>query len=946
MVVVFPGPPALDPSILKLYFTRDILLADLPVIVFHGPSTTTNSTLNSSRIQAHVYTLAGFQSFPRLTISPISPLYSAVHHLPSDKQGDEKFRGLAVSLLKYFAEMPKAVKTSLRELAALGRPDGKAPAMFDEMHAGELAANMIEIEKTEEVVRYITSALFEKTVSWADVDVVIPQGSLKMVDLQDPMVFNDSISVDYGKYDQLVKLFGEPTFLPTSKLRRAPSKPTSINRARFLTKDQKESLRREMCELLDTEERYNNKLDDLINSVAKISRQNVSQGLNKSTSQSCHTTKQLFPDCLNRILTVNTSFMKDIRTILAKSENEAIKDMQETADIGLLNENLRISTRVVDPTGTEAFAKSLLNWFPQFFGPYQEYLRASPDFPMTISSLLRDSTSSSSKQIYEIGEQRLRSLLIEPVQRLPRYSLFIDNMVNLLPATHPALARFLKAKDIITDICALDNDRATESSIYMTRLREIISLWPASFIPHGRLITAVDVVELKPPYSAAVGAREGQTHVLLLFSDSLVVVRKADSTVLSARGIIAEIDRPVPTLNVSIPKGNSDPAPSRGLHFALGSNLRDVQFTESENGQLIQVTHIRHSAIEPAVQHTKQNISVVTKVYLLLGSYEGKTTRWSEEVARARVEERFSETFRDSYQWSFRSINASSGGLGVLTAIYEKPLFDHDDSVRGSAAVTVVVDEPTQQIMSSVTEQRDKAIAFITLGESGQYHLALRDNIGTSSTDTGNIHDFAAIFNNRCESKRTILVIILTRDIVGHLLRFHNQPHNNESAQVHISFHQVVLESLPIRQYIDEKNPRSFRPISPVKLISNFLGGISSKEANTPSKYRPGGLLTRDVPTMLPPDKIPPKSRSYSKTTEESTQEKVKLVKSNHSDHEDPHSQLEETFTAYIIALRSRSGNVVGKVLRGRANADELLVNELYNTLRMSDLLIPDCAYG
>ena len=46
-----------------------------------------------------------------------------------------------------------------------------------------------------------------------------------------------------------------------------------------------------------------------------------------------------------------------------------------------------------------------------------------------------------------------------------------------------------------------------------------------------------------------------------------------------------------------------------------------------------------------------------------------------------------------------------------------------------------------------------------------------------------------------------------------------------------------------------------------------------------------------------------------------------------------PAALLEDSFLAYIVALRSRSGNVVGKVLRSRATADELAVNELYNTL-------------
>lgn len=44
-----------------------------------------------------------------------------------------------------------------------------------------------------------------------------------------------------------------------------------------------------------------------------------------------------------------------------------------------------------------------------------------------------------------------------------------------------------------------------------------------------------------------------------------------------------------------------------------------------------------------------------------------------------------------------------------------------------------------------------------------------------------------------------------------------------------------------------------------------------------------------------------------------------------------PLVRLEETFTGYIAALQSRKGNVVGRVLRSRSNADELAINALYN---------------
>lgn len=52
---------------------------------------------------------------------------------------------------------------------------------------------------------------------------------------------------------------------------------------------------------------------------------------------------------------------------------------------------------------------------------------------------------------------------------------------------------------------------------------------------------------------------------------------------------------------------------------------------------------------------------------------------------------------------------------------------------------------------------------------------------------------------------------------------------------------------------------------------------------------------------------------------------------------EEPHPvnplvRLEETFTGYVVALQSRKGNIIGKSLRGRGSADELSVNDVYNT--------------
>ena len=96
----------------------------------------------------------------------------------------------------------------------------------------------------------------------------------------------------------------------------------------------------------------------------------------------------------------------------------------------------------------------------------------------------------------------------------------------------------------------------------------------------------------------------------------------------------------------------------------------------------------------------------------------------------------------------------------------------------------------------------------------------------------------------------------------------------------------------------------------------------------------------RNIPSIPPPTpgKISPDP------ADDHLNNKVTLVETAAETYKSPLALLEDTFTAYVVALRSRSGNVVGKVLRSRATADELLVNELYNILRQSMSLLQQIA--
>lgn len=748
MVSFFAAPPTLSSDVVSLYYTKDALLENLPVLIFYGPATTGNSTQNGSRIQAHIYSLAGFQSFPRVTISPSSPLYAAVSHLPGDQQGDQVCRGLAVCLLSYYAGMSDALKASLKELFARRQPNRAPPAMFDEMHAAEIASRMVKVDDAEETISSITSALMAQSISWLDMDVVLPPRTMKRVMASEGLETIPSFGEDglplfnYGEHDSLVNLLGSPTFLPTSKLRRAPSRPTAHSKSRSLLKEQKISLRREMNELVDTEERYLGKLHDLVNYIAVEFRRRLESEGSTGDGSSSKIVDRLFPSSLSTMHELNKNFYNNIQEVLQCTENEAINDIEGVTH--LPSDSTVTMGRKRDPTGTAVFAKELLKWFPKFTGPYQEFMRASTDFPNILNECFRDNNTNFSKLANEIGEQRLRSALIEPVQRLPRYSLFIDNMVNLLPASHPGLASLLKARDIITDICALDSSSLAENNRTVSCLMNLVRHWPVSFSPRGRLITAVDVRQLNPPYKAAV---DGQASMLLLFSEALVLLHKVDDNALSARGLIAEVDRPIVS---TIAAQSSNATLDKGLIYQAAMELATLQLTESEANHLIWVTFSRDPALRAAQQQNTPNISQAsTKVFSLLGAYERKSTRFCEEITRARMEDRFPETIRESDKWALRTVSTSFENLSVLAAIWEPSIGNHVVT-HGLSRTRISVDREKSARMILAENVELDIVACVTALERGCYRLNIECVNGESSTDDTASEYLTALLIKRC----------------------------------------------------------------------------------------------------------------------------------------------------------------------------------------------------
>ncbi|KAI2789796.1 hypothetical protein POX_d05294 [Penicillium oxalicum] len=906
---------------LSLYHAVDSHLTS--IFVFYGPVATANATVSSSRIQAHIFTPAGFQSYSRITISPAAPLYAAVNHLPREKQGDPVARGLAVSLLKYFVELSDPVRKRLIGSArASQRPGDKVPRLFDEVHAAELANNMKLLEDSSEVVRDIRSACQERRIPWVDMDVVLPAGLIQSRQRRESVDSDIETTrpLNYGPYTSLIEALGDPMFLPTSRLKRAPSQPTNVSKSRIFSRNQKEALRLTMCEFVDTEERYVAKMYTLVHEVAEEFRQKAQRRGPASLSPDEKALEALFPPSLNTILDVNLEFLDIIRNVLEETEKDALEDIGQDTELPASGSHRSSSRDVKDTIGATKFARALLEWLPKFSAPYADYMRAHNGFTQTLSSFMRDKTSSFSRRVHETGEQRLRSLLMEPVQRLPRYSLLIDTMTGSLPLVHPAVRPLLRARDIVKDICALDSGSPSSHAQSLRRLREIVDGWPAKTFPEGRLITAVDVNELTPPYRLETRVSGPTAGILMLYKNCLVLLSKPAGSRATARGLLADID------NAASSNGEATTAISVSeLRVARVFELQSVRCMQSGCGRIIYIVPATHSTVSASSSVGDELVALE-----LAALYEAKVSKLIEEITKARIEGRFPEQEREGGKWTLRSPPSPPNSTGILACVYED-----GRSValeQGPAPfIRLLFDAPKATWSEDPQATNADIVMSINSSESDQFRLDIDSVIGSPSTDFVTVDTFVPTLLKRLQS----LLVPL------------NSTRNTKLMESLIHSNFDILRYIASGLTTQVKSSRTFRPPSPTKLISNFLGG--SRESVPTIKQPSSATLLGEFPKMPPqrinisrsntlPSTFPGKDKEKEKQQPDQERDKdpskISMVGASGAKGSDGQlGSLEQTFAAYVLSLQSRSGNILGRMLRNREHADRALVNELYNIL-------------
>ncbi|KAJ3842136.1 hypothetical protein F5878DRAFT_419987 [Lentinula raphanica] len=141
----------------------------------------------------------------------------------------------------------------------------------------------------------------------------------------------------------------------------------------------------------------------------------------------------------------------------------------------------------------------------------------------------------------------LRELLMEPVQRIPRYTLLFRLMIKHMPPGDPQRAKLEEADEIASKIALAEADEQTKRAAIVYCLIATIDGFPPNMFSNSRrFIDCIDVEDilLEAPASSSASSTSlvGSLHcTLFLFDDKLLIVKRPGNGEKSGR-VLAGLD--------------------------------------------------------------------------------------------------------------------------------------------------------------------------------------------------------------------------------------------------------------------------------------------------------------------------------------------------------------------------------------------------------------------
>jgi hypothetical protein len=468
---------------------------------------------------------------------------------------------------------------------------------------------------------------------------------------------------------------------------------------------------------------------------------------------------------------------------------------------------------------------------------------------------------------------------------------------------HPAIKTFLKARDVISEICSREGTTAQQLRMF-DRLRKMVSAWPQTLNPQGRIITAIDYVELAAPYHGQLSSPSNVAGIMILFTDFLVLLHKSSDGSTNARGLLADLDNP---------RFAESFTGSAELTFHQHIRLSDVFVSEHSEGNILQMLAPSPPSTQAGRPRSRDRQHPSIRMFYLQGSYEGKGQRAAEELTKARVEGRFPEAERESHAWEVRTL---AGDLSFFSSVTEETGGQKIEGRKESAKVQILVEA------TSFSQP-------IQVGDGGVELTVAISNLG----DQFFMMDIIGAHGYLARDKLTSLEFlpVLTKRLANYF-QLRNSVKNPKLSEAYLLRNKQVLSSLNLQlEEPEEEQGSKSRPHSPVKMLSSLFGA-SVGSSGSRRFQRPQHMLG-EIPRMAPPlQPAPARTQSRDGETSRPTSSN-KSVAFNGTMPIDSAAKLEETLANLTLALHARKGNIVGRSVRARSVADELIVNELYNSL-------------
>jgi protein ECT2 len=132
---------------------------------------------------------------------------------------------------------------------------------------------------------------------------------------------------------------------------------------------------------------------------------------------------------------------------------------------------------------------------------------------------------------------------MDPVQRVPRYTLLFRTMIKHMAAGDPQRAKLLEADEIAGKIAQAETDEQTKRAAIMYCLSATVDGFPPDLISNSRrFIDCIDVEDIPldglPSASSNSSSSLAPLHcTLFLFDDKLVIVKRPGSGEKSGRAL-------------------------------------------------------------------------------------------------------------------------------------------------------------------------------------------------------------------------------------------------------------------------------------------------------------------------------------------------------------------------------------------------------------------------